>query len=675
MKAAITCKNLESSNFIYDLLTTPFSGCESLKGVKKCIDDHIMTDDVMEFELTEKEINALSKYSEVISIDINDRVIEPHYNKIGQTGIPKIASYNKTFSSEENVKLQITHSLLHCQTSNLLYADNEKSIGQPYSLSSINCSNVDVIVLDSGIDKTHPEFFDQNGEQQVIEFDWTLLKEADPISGTSIVNYQSSDYYSDTNGHGTSCASLVAGKKNGFAKNAKLYSLRSNELGNTTNGFYIEQCLKLALAFQKAKKLNLYGLQSSRPTILTNSWGLVGPRIADDLESNDINTSNFHTCFGGGKNTLSYNTLPGNNTVVDAYIRQLLIEGVHVLVSAGNINAYLVNTSNNFVDLHCFRRTESSSTIDYVTIKTESNKNKYTLHSTYGYNYKYGSSAGLATNRRHYCYQSPNIGLDQNKEMFPIIVVGDVIPIKLEDTDSNIYWSSGTAKSSYELLSLNSSESRIINDDSTCYDSKTGPFFVKSAYSSFGPDVDIYAPGNGAWTALSNQVTSTSSPLISAAINERYYFFNGTSSACPIVAGALATILAEQTNLSPIDAKRVLTSIGLKGGVMKTESSTITLSSYGTSAYTLDCFIGANESAMSTNSNYRIQNGGPSYFRTGNIEDLLFCCRFFDSNNILCQAYPLREAIVENNSESINIGLTILNKQEQTSFKSTHSLE
>lgn len=634
-----------------------------------------MVDDILEFDLTANEVSELVKYPEVISVDINDTKFYPHYTKIGQTGIPKIASYNYSFAEEKDVKSQFAYSLLHCQKSELLYADNPYTLAKGCSLSSIDCSNVDILILDSGIDKTHPDFFDQNNEQQAVEFNWTQLKEGDPLFGTQIVSTQSESYYNDTLGHGTSCASLIAGKRNGFAKNAKIYSLRSNELGSTTSGFYIDTCLKLTLAFQKAKKLNLFNLQSNRPTIFSNSWGVVGPKIADDLE-NDVNTLKFYSSIDGGKNTFSYNSLPGNNSVIDGYIRQILAEGVHVVVSAGNINAYLTNTTTDVIDLHCFRRTESSSTVDYVTVKTEANKTKYTQNATYGYNYKYGSTNGLTTTRRYHCYQSPNIGLNQSKINFPIIVVGDVIPIGNNEEDYNIYWSSGSSKSVNDfLLNLPSNETRIINDGTTCYNSIAGPFFVKSAYSSFGPAVDIYAPGNGVWAAFSNQVSNTQSPLISAGYNERYYFFNGTSAACPIVVGSLATILAENPNLTPLEAKSTLLSLGVKGSIMETQASTVSLSSYGAYSYTLSCYMGAERDLMSSNSNYRIQNGGPSYFRTGNIEDMLFCCRFFNSNNILCQAYPLREAILSSNQTSATIGRTVLTNTEETSLKITHQVD
>ena len=675
MKAAITCNNLKDTDFIYDLLVTAASGCSVLSGTKICIDDHIMVDDIIEFNLTRREIEVLSTYSEVISININDSEIELHYNKIGQQGIPRLASYNTTLPQDVDFNQQISHSLLYCQTSELQYTHSTLVNGQLCSLSSIDCSNIDIIVLDTGIDKTHPDLFDQNNIQQTVEFNWTLLKEGDPQSGAQIVSNQSTFYYNDTAGHGTSCADLVAGKRNGFAKNAKIYSLRSNELGSTSHGFDITTCLRLALSFQKAKKRNLYNLDSTRPTIFTNSWGASGPRIADDLDATDINNLKFYSCFGGGKNTLSYNTIPGYNTVLDAYFRQILLEGVHVLVSAGNLNAYLTNNSNDFIDTHNFRRTESNSTYDYITIKTNVNKSKYTTNVDYGSGYIYGSTQGTTTTRRYYQYQSPNIGLDQSKIDYPIITVGDVIPIGSGDTDSNTYWSAGTAKAAYELLSaISPQEDRIINNQNTAYSSLSGPFFVKSSYSSFGPAVDIYAPGNGVWAALSNQISTTQIPCITPKPNERYYFFNGTSSACPIVAGVLATILADNPSLTPLEAKNVLLSSGLKGGIMETKLTTSTLSSYGTSGYELSCYMGANRDAMLNDSNYRMQNGSVTYFRKGNMDDLLFCSRFFNSSNILCQAYPLREAILNVDSPSVNIGLTTLNKKESITNKVTHSL-
>ena len=153
--------------------------------------------------------------------------------------IPKMAGYNMEDTSAGNDL--ISHHLYHCQQidvdkTNSAYTNVQK-------LSTIDCSNVDILVLDTGIDITHPDV-----GSQVVQFDWSLLGTADdgdidttpnPFTGepgTSIIGglkdaYNGNpltqvpaNYYKDRSGHGTACASLIAGKRSGLAKNAKLYA-------------------------------------------------------------------------------------------------------------------------------------------------------------------------------------------------------------------------------------------------------------------------------------------------------------------------------------------------------------------------------------------------------------------------------------------------------------------
>jgi len=672
MRVSILCKDREDSDFIYDLLTNPLSGCSVLSGEKTCIDSHEILPDVMEFDLTQKEIDTLNKNDKIIRINEDSQEVTHWYTKTSQNGIPRLASKTTSFNGL-SVTDCIPNHLLYCQDYNLNYTQTGITSGMFVSLSSIDCSNVDILVLDSGVDATHPDLTDSNDTSTVVNFNWTLLREGNPVSGTQIVTTQSANYYQDSDGHGTACASLVAGKRCGFAKNAKIYALRSNELGATADGFSITQCMRLAIAFQLAKQNNLHGLSSTRSTIWTNSWGYVGSYISNDVTGVEQNTLDFYYSIGGGKTTgfFNYNRLQGENSSADSYFRSAISNGIHTLVAAGNNNIYLTNNSVSAFNCINFRKFGSN----FVILRTLTNNTSYTLNTEYG-SYLAGSTTGLLYGTVSW-YGSPNIGYNVSggKATYPIIYVGDIIPIGFNDAAANQIWTAGNALAAYTVLSGTNSESRILINNSTRYNTLSGPFFIKSAYSSFGPDVDIYTPGNGAWAALSNQAANPGvGEFFTVSNNNKYQFFNGTSSACPIAAGILATYLSEFPSSSPASAKSWLLSNAVSGNIMQTEMTTVAVSSYnGTTTTVHNLPFGSNSSSMQTNSNYRLQNGDVTY-NTANISDLLFCNRFFGTNNLIAQAFPLRKAVLRNSNTTVNALGTTLNIDSITDQKITHTI-
>jgi len=691
MRVTITCENGAVADKVYDLLVEHNQGQRCLHGSKICTDECIMVPDIMVFDLTGEEIKEVSKIPGVLSVkrDIDD--ITLHYEKIGQQGFPRLASFKRATWSSTDTTLsgkQIPHSLLFGQTYESFYTNSPQTSGSILaSLSSINCSNVDVIVFDSGVDASHPDFLDSNGISNVVGFNWTLLKEGDPLEGTQIVSNQSVDYYKDYGGHGTAVASLVAGNRCGFAKNAKIYSLRIQGLDSTafsSQAFTVTQGLKLALAFQKAKKKNLFNLDSTRPTIMVNSWGYAGPYTSYDLmlESISENDVNLIYCIDKGKILPFYNNsgfptsrMLGNDSYSDGYFRQFLKEGIHVVKSAGNENTFMVNDPSLKINVHIFELLQAGLPTGtfYSKVVTQENLNSYTIGSNY-VNFAFQVFKYIGTDAREFT-SSPNIGTDRNKSDYPVIVVGDVIPIGYGDVRSDIYFSAGNADSALQLLS-STTDSNILVNQNTLYNSKSGSFFVKSSYSNFGPDVDIYAPGNGTWAAHSNQVKFTTSyPIISTTPNNAFKFFNGTSASCPIVAGMLATFLSEFPSTPPLSARAWLLNAAVSGNIMETQSNFLTVSTcYDTGiTKTYNLAFGSNKNNFNLLPPIRMDRYGGTLeqnYKTGNIYDLLFCNRFFKSNNLLAQAYPIRKMLLKSNDASVKIGDTVLKKKWDYNSKS-----
>jgi hypothetical protein len=691
MRVSFACKTESDADSVYELLTNTLCGCSVLSGSKQCTNYYPELPDVWEFDLTKEEMEAVLKLPEVTYGGPAGlgKLVPMSYIKVGQRGIPKLASYTSTFNNGNDITSCIPHSLLYCQDVNLKFTQDSLTNGDVVSsLSSIDCSNLDILIIDSGVDGTHDDFKDEQGNSRVINFDWTLLRESfDPVNGDQIITSLPANWTSDFNGHGTACASLVAGNRCGFAKNAKIYFLKVNGLDPNNGGLTsIETALKLAISFHVSKKEGLYGLDPSRPTICSNSWGYQGPSSLYAIDNSEDN-KNFSSVFQNGKRvfgTAVSDPMNYFNAAVDGYFRQMLNEGMHVLRAAGNNNNYLKNEYTGEGDdlvygvtempLHFFTGVNDSQW--YAIPLTYDNYQSYTPNNIYnGFRYGYGGVSYMVV---PVSYSSPNLGFNSQayglytRERLPLIIVGDITPIGTNDADSNIFWTAGNAKAAFNVLSANTIQGYIKNTSATRYTSLSGPFFIKTSYSNFGPDVDIYAPGNGAWAALTNQANfNVNSPNFTITPTGKYYFFNGTSSACPIVAGILGTYLAVFPNKTNREARTWLITNAVSGNIMETQKNTLTVE---TIPYTFELPFGSDYNLMNNRGYLRLVQANNGNFLKANIYDVAFNNRFFDTNNLIAQAYPLRRAVLRSEAVSLSTRDTTLKRQGPTSLRISHAL-
>lgn len=145
--------------------------------------------------------------------------------------------------------------------------------------------NVDVVILDSGLDWRHPEFYREDGSNKLVRINWP------EYTGTSSQFVQGENYYEpwtslavpnptpDPIGHGTAVASCAVGNLCGFAPDANLYVLRlaagfepnpSYQIVDQSTMFWptIDQFLMLVRLFHEQK----IARGEFRPTIINNSW-------------------------------------------------------------------------------------------------------------------------------------------------------------------------------------------------------------------------------------------------------------------------------------------------------------------------------------------------------------------------------------------------------------------
>ena len=227
----------------------------------------------------------------------------------------------------------------------------------PYTLVG---KGVDVVIQDSGLSVSHPEFTNADGVSRVVELDWY---NASGLSGTMNANH-----YRDNHGHGSHCAGTVAGRTMGWAKDAAIYSVKVRGLegsGDGGTGISITDVFDVIKLWHRNKPIDpITGFK--RPTVVNMSWGYSGSRSSllsgiyretpwtygdsGFSTSNEVWANAGIIPFLGSSRKI--NVRVGS---VDTDLEELIDEGVHVCIAAGNSYYYIsadgeqdYNNSANF---------------------------------------------------------------------------------------------------------------------------------------------------------------------------------------------------------------------------------------------------------------------------------------------------------------------------------------
>jgi subtilisin family serine protease len=210
-------------------------------------------------------------------------------------------------------------------------------------LYTLDGTNVDVVIQDSGLQSDHPEFTDSNNLSRVVDIDWF---DESGVSGT-----QSSNHNRDNDGHGTHCGGIAVGKTYGWAKNANIYSQKIAGLegtGDSGTGISPSVAFDCIKGWHANKGINVdTGVKN--PTIVNMSWGylttLTNGTITNlnyrgtDYTGTDIDsTTEREQNYGLMYSLYSSEVYAANLRIasVDTDIEELLEAGVHVCVAAGN---------------------------------------------------------------------------------------------------------------------------------------------------------------------------------------------------------------------------------------------------------------------------------------------------------------------------------------------------
>jgi hypothetical protein len=417
---------------------------------------------------------------------------------------------------------------------------------------SLTGKNVDIIIHDSGVLQYHPEFLDANGQSRVrdiildgpfyidpnyfISNGYTTTRADGRVTGSEVQSrawwtnsanrspqFQSegtvfvSTSYTEarsmgasldgtnslTSGHGTSCASLAAGKNFGVAFEANIWNMPgiADNVGMSPEPNY--DAMKI---WHRNKPINpATGVKN--PTIINGSWG-------------------YQAAFSSSS-TVSYRfrgetgTFTGNAAVTDQVtaMKQGLSNQVF-----GAYRSWSSSSRSNSTDTAGAELMESG--VIYVAAAGNNNQRlgigssdpdrlNYLSDNYFGV----GDSrfGGNLTPCNHRDWMNPQgIGFDSSKDFHPVICVG-----AMEDS--------------------------VVNG-----------IEYKASYSNNGPGIDCWSPADETLAAGTNGVSGYTD--YQRYDDSRFYDnnFNGTSAAAPVATGVIALYLQLNPKATSKDVKNWL---------------------------------------------------------------------------------------------------------------------
>jgi subtilisin family serine protease len=439
------------------------------------------------YSLTDEEAVALAQDSRVAGVEI-----PPDQRDDLDIGFDAVQTGDFTKTNSDS-GVYLNWGMRRCATTTNDYnTGNTVSGDYAYNLDG---SGVDVVIHDSGLHVDHPEFQDADGVSRVQQIDWYTES---GVSGT-----QDANHYRDNHGHGTHVAGTVAGKTYGWAKNARIYSIKVSGLegtGDSGTGIPISDCFDVIKGWHNNKPIDP-ATGYKRPTIVNMSWGYGSTNTFEPYDgyyrgtqwTYDNNNSSVATNLATSSQLQNRTGLPlwnsyssGNArilntriTSVDNDVQELIDAGIHVCIASGNRNLTI----------------DVSGGPDY--------NNRYRV-------YPVEAGASQPGGYIYYCRGSSPFSNDA-------FMVGNV------DSATNS------------------------NDD----------LEQRASSSNHGPGVDIYAPGTRIMSACSN-TNAIGGQDYNVDSNYKQANISGTSMASPQVCGVGALALQVNPHMTPAQLKTFL---------------------------------------------------------------------------------------------------------------------
>lgn len=283
------------------------------------------------YYLTDAEKAEIESHPSVLTVEI-----PPHQRddiEIGLTGLQEGNFTKSPGTTEAHVNYALTR--LKSKSNNFGTAT---TINEDY-VYNLDASGVDVVIQDSGIEVDHPEWEDENGVTRLRQIDW----------GAYGVFTQNANHYRDYHGHGTHCAGIAAGKTFGWAKNARIYSQKIAGLegsGDSGTGILAAWAFDAIKLWHRNKPIDPK-TGKKRPTVVNMSWGYYttyssvsqinyrGSEINTGISDAQTREANYglvnYYSFSAGAYVTNVRIAS-----VDTDLEELIEEGVHVCIAAGN---------------------------------------------------------------------------------------------------------------------------------------------------------------------------------------------------------------------------------------------------------------------------------------------------------------------------------------------------
>ena len=310
----------------------------------RCSNDRNMNDRQVHFMLTALEAVRLANDSRVESVELSI-----HHNPV--RNLVPTAYQPGLFDANDTIDTTMTNWGLYRHITQQLPFSNPAEQGLNAYRSnntytwSIAGDGADVIIVDTGVAAGHPEFAvnaDGTGGSRVVDYDWTILgvKGVVPLAGGSGIN----GFLGDSGGHGTHVASIVAGNSFGWARKARIFSIRAVpssandiETGTPLTSFIdINLVYDLIKQFHKTKPIDPY-TGWRRPTVVLNSWAIVGNYTTPEPISNTHYRGYTYITSARDPNLGQVNDyFVDASPSIDASIADAMAAGVIVVSSGGD---------------------------------------------------------------------------------------------------------------------------------------------------------------------------------------------------------------------------------------------------------------------------------------------------------------------------------------------------
>jgi subtilisin family serine protease len=419
-------------------------------------------------------------------------------------------------------------------------------------------SGVDVIIIDSGIIPDHPEFLDNSGNSRVIKENWSFYH---PLTSNNNLNVSFNGTNFVIDGAQGDTVYVVSDKTQGtVVYRTQIYNFILD--GTTTLGkpFYIGTSIGNAFnsvyvsnngATTGTVSLTVFGADKPEYTSSQNLmyyWDGSNTARNGVITRTKYNTQNDDNLFyndTNGHGTHCTGTVAGSayGWATDANIYSVHINFTGDSQGYSGSSSGIIEVYSLISNWHTSKRNSSNPSISgRPSVTSNSYSWPYIITSVND------ALRNMVNNGVHFIHSAGN---ETAFITVPTDPTFNAIRIKNNGTtgvsqETSPCWPTNSWTSQYDNPVVCVGALGDYNDNRP---------HTRAIYSNYGPGVSLYAPGT---YIVSANYSNSTGVLYPNSNTYRSIKYNGTSMACPQVAGVLATMLQDYPNLTPLQAKIML---------------------------------------------------------------------------------------------------------------------